>query len=131
MLLKRVTGGVWQVLAVCRTRGDCPLLEDLAELEADLADDRARMLRLLERVAHHGPPRNLEKSKSLGDDLFEFRAGRLRVFWFYGEPRKVVVCSHVLLKSTQKTPRRELQRADRAKQIYLAAVKRGKIDIED
>lgn len=128
MRLEIVRGGCWQVLAVCTERGDCPLLEFLSGLEGVLTADALRMLKLLDRVADHGPPRNAEVSHQVGEAVWELIQGRLRVLWFYDVGR-VVVCSHGFLKRSQKTPAREvdLARANRAR--YLRARERREIEI--
>jgi phage-related protein len=88
------------------------------------------MLRLLERVAEIGPPRNTDISHQLGDGLWEFIQGRLRVLWFYDEGR-IVVCSHGFVKKSQKTPRPELERAKQNRERYQWARRKGELDIKD
>lgn len=107
----------WTVLALCSRRGDCPLLRFLAELEGDLERDGRRMLALLDRVSQHGPPRNVDVSHQVGDGIWEFIQGRLRVLWFYDSGR-LVVCSHGFVKKSRKTPALELERARRCQQEY-------------
>ncbi len=120
MRLRRVRSGGWQVLAVCTDRGDCPLLQFLAEIEGGLARDGRRMLKLLDRVADHGPPRNTEISHQLGPGLWEFIQGRVRVLWFYDEG-KLVICSHGFVKKRQKTPATEIERAQEYRRQYFLA----------
>lgn len=110
--------GRWTVLALRNARGDCPLLEFLTEFRGDLTRDGHRALALFERVARHGPPRNPEVSRSLGEGLWEWRQGQLRILWFF-DHRKLVVCTHGFLKKTRKTPPRQLERARRDRERYL------------
>lgn len=88
------------------------------------------MLQLLERVAAEGPPRNTEVSHKIQGDIWEFIKGRLRVFWFY-DKGKVVVCTHGMVKKTQKTPRNEIQQAVQWHQAYMAARDAGQLKIEE
>lgn len=97
MKLRSVCSGAWEVLAVCRERGDCELLEFLEAPGQRYERDADRMLALLERVAMNGPPRNVDVSHSLQGDVWEFIQGSLRVLWFYGDGR-IVVCTHALAK---------------------------------
>lgn len=112
-----VRRGPWKVLALSSERGDCPLLRFLAKLEGNLARDGRRMLALLDRVAQHGPPRNVDISHQVGEGLWEFIQGRIRVIWFY-DRGKLVVLSHGFVKKTRKTPASELERARRNRQEY-------------
>lgn len=129
MKLRRVRTGDWQILATCTDRGDCPLLDFLAGLEGGLVKDGRRMLKLFDRVANFGPPRNTEISHQLGPGLWEFIQGRLRVLWFYDEG-KLVICSHGFLKKRQKTSSAELERAQQAQRRYLAAKKKGVLAVK-
>jgi len=130
MRLRRVRRTRWDVLAVCSPRGDCPLLEYLVGLEAQLAADGRAMLRLLARVAEHGPPRNVEISHKIAGEIWEFISGRLRVLWFYDEGRRVVCC-HGFVKRTKKTPAAEIERGMSAHEAYQAAKQRGTLKVED
>jgi hypothetical protein len=80
MRLRRIRRARWEVLAVCDTRGDCPLVDFLAALESQLAADGRAMLRLLAFAAEDGPPRNVEVSHKIAGEIWEFIAGRLRVY---------------------------------------------------
>jgi phage-related protein len=122
MKLRRVRRAQWDVLAVCSPRGDCPLLEFLDGLEAQLAADSRAMLRLLSFVAEQGPPRNVELSHKIAGEIWEFIAGQLRVLWFYNAGR-VIICTHGFVKRTRKTPPSEIDRAQAAYREYQAAKK--------
>ena len=129
MRLRWIRTGEWQVLGICTDRGDCPLLDFLAGLEGGLVKDGRRMLKLLDLVAKHGPPRNTEISHQLGPGLWEFIQGRLRVLWFYDEG-KLVICSHGFVKKRQKTPLGELERALAYRRRYLEAKRHADLDVE-
>lgn len=86
------------------------------------------MLKLLDRVAADGPPRNTEISHQLAEGIWEFIQGRLRVLWFYDQSR-LVIASHGFVKRSQKTPAAEIERAERSRRGYLLAQKQGSIEI--
>ena len=130
MKLRRVRWAKWDVLAICRPRGDCPLLDFLGGLEAQLATDGRAMLRLLSFTAEQGPPRNVEVSHKLGGEIWELIAGRLRVLWFYDEGR-LVICSHGFVKRTRKTPTGEIDRAQAAYNAYQAAKRDRSLFVEE
>jgi phage-related protein len=128
--LRQIRSGEWRIVAVCTPRGDCPLLEFLATQQGHLARDSRRMLRLLERVAQQGPPRNTDVSHQIGDSLWEFIQGQLRVLWFYDEGR-IVVCSHGFVKKGRKAPRGEIARARESQDQYRWARRKGEITIQE
>lgn len=64
MKLRRVRRGQWDVLAMCGARGECPLLDFLAGLEAHLEADGRAMLRALWFAAEHGHA--YQKAKKAG-----------------------------------------------------------------
>lgn len=129
MRLKWVRQDAWQILAVCSERGDCHLLDFFSELEAGAEKDGRRMLRLLDRIASQGPPRNTEISHQLDRDIWELIQGRIRVLWFYDEG-KVVICSHGFIKKSRKAPQRAIQRARRDRQAYFRSKEQQSLQIE-
>lgn len=120
MLLLRVREARWRILAVCTARNECPLFSFLANLEGRLTQDSRRMLRLISRVASHGPPRNTELSHQISDGIWELIQGRIRVLWFY-DTNRIIVCSHGFVKKSQKTPKLEVERARMTHKRYLRA----------
>ena len=56
--------------------------------------------------------------------------GRLRVFYFFDEG-KVVVCTHGLVKKTQKTPKSDIKIDVRVREQYFAAKRQGNLVIEE
>jgi hypothetical protein len=77
MKVVRLARKRWEVLAVCDSRGRCPVTEFLEDLEGtgyQVAAEQMVQL-LVVQVPANGPPRNAPLCKPLGDGLFEFRAG--------------------------------------------------------
>ena len=128
MKLLRVRRAGWQILAICAERGDCPLLEFLAGLEGRMARDGRRMLRLLDRTAVAGPPRNTDISHQLAAGIWQFIQGRVRVLWFYDEGRRII-CSHGFVKRSRETPAREIRRARDSRRHYLRDKMVGRIEV--
>lgn len=60
--------------------------------------------------------------------IYELIAGGVRVLYFQGESGQVVICTHMFLKKTQKTPPKEVARAVRAKKDYQQAAKAGQVE---
>lgn len=56
--------------------------------------------------------------KSLGEGLYELRPERNRILFFYWDNNKYVMLSH-FIKKTQKTPKREIDKAKRRRKDYI------------
>jgi hypothetical protein len=121
-LLLLLEGGC-RLLAVCSGRGDCHLLDFLHELGSNFQDQVDRVFFRLEETARRGPSSNLEICRKIGQEIWEFREGRIRILWFYGENFEVIICSHGFLKKTQKTRRSGLWWPERNIFAFLPKVK--------
>lgn len=62
-------------------------------------------------------PENI--TKHLDEDIWELRPGNNRVFYFYYKDNKFVLL-HYFRKKSQKTPKREIDRAKAERDDYLA-----------
>ncbi|HPT47612.1 MAG TPA: type II toxin-antitoxin system RelE/ParE family toxin [Candidatus Rifleibacterium sp.] len=93
-----------------------PLEDFFAKLSESGNQDLKQMLRLMNRSAESGPPRNEEMTKMLDDGIFEFKADSIRVLWFYYKGK--IICTHGFLKKSQKTPKREIERAKKTRRAY-------------
>ncbi|MGH9438171.1 MAG: type II toxin-antitoxin system RelE/ParE family toxin [Terriglobia bacterium] len=90
---------------------------------------------LKESIPEHGPPKNPEASKPLRDKILELRepvikGGTLRVLYFYDKGR-ILVCANGILKKTNKTPDELIDAAIAIRAKYLAAVRKGELEIID
>jgi|UniRef100_A0A7V6A1D9 phage-related protein/transcriptional regulator with XRE-family HTH domain len=129
MKLRLLLEGNHRLLAVCSGRGDCQLLEFLDELKGDFSDQAVRMLNRLEETARQGPSRKPEICRKIGQEIWEFREGKIRVLWFYGENLEVIICSHGFLKKAQKTPKNEKNRALATRKQYFGDLAQEEIKI--
>jgi len=120
MKLLTIRSGYFRILATCSERERCPLLDFLSELEGKLVREGDRMLNLLERVSQEGPPRRTEVSHQLKGEIYQFVQGRIRVLYFYDRDR-IIVCTHGFMKSSQKTPKREIEKAEELRARYFKA----------
>jgi phage-related protein len=145
MKLRGVRLATWEIYAACSARGDSRLLDFLATTDPEddneqgddqrrkrkktdpIQKDKRRMLTLLNWVAESGPPRNAEISHRIGDDIWQFSQGRVRVPWFYGGRREIIL-SHGFIKKTQRTPAAEIERAAETLRSYRKSLKDGVIE---
>lgn len=129
MKLRRLSReGKWQVLAACTERGNCPLEEFLCNLAPNFESSLRGILALLDYVAVNGPPRNVELSHQLRGDIYEFIKGRIRVLYFL-ERDRVIICTHGLVKKSQKIRGVEIERAEAVRRAYRTAVAMGKVEM--
>lgn len=102
----------------------CSLIDDFENIEATYEASRNRLLAYFEKVAELGPKALNSDQCHLVDannKIYEFIAGSLRVLFFSGRPGSVIICTHMFLKKTQKTPTKEISKAVRAKALYDTA----------
>lgn len=125
----------FHVGAVVQEKGDgslaCSLIEDFTDIEAIYEASRNRILVYFEHVAAGGPQAlNTKQCHQVdaNNKIYEFIAGKLRVLFFQGATGRMVVCSHMFLKKTQKTPPQEVNKAIRAKKEYEQAEKAGLVE---
>ena len=134
MRLKVLYCGVWQVVAPLSDEDCCELETTLVELgnNKKRRASAVGMHALWERIPRHGPRAlgtELYHCINEKDAIYEFIKGDLRVLCFEADGA-IVVCSHVLVKKTQKTPARDVRRAVELKRRYLQALKLSDVFIE-
>lgn len=93
------------------------IVEDGCHLVADYIEglpeaDQKKMMALLKRSADHGPPRNIEKFRSLGDGLYEFKTFGVRIFCVFSKG-KMIILTHGAPKRRQKGDPDEYEKAFR------------------
>ena len=99
--------------------GRVPVKEFLDGLDIKM---RQKMLRSIQALQDMGISLRMPLSESLEDGIFELRAKSgtniSRVMYFFIIGNRVVL-THGFIKKTQKTPRRELQRAKDIRADYF------------
>ena len=125
----------WKVFAYCRSEDSCDLLEWLSGLEENYLTSRNRLFAIIEKVALdlQGPrllPHDICHQVDKEHQIYEFIAGKLRLLWFYSPfEKKVIICAHGFLKKSQKTKKKDIQRAVKIKKRYEKRYKSKKIKI--
>lgn len=112
---------------VAGQRDKCPLLAFFEEQSKQHADDFADLVALFTRTANHGALSNDTKFKHLSgtDGLFEFKTnGGLRVFCFWDDGN-LIICTHGVVKKSQKADPDEAKRAAKMKKEYEKAKQDG------
>ncbi len=99
--------------------GSVPVKEFLDGLDIKM---RQKMLRSVNALHDMGTSLRFPLSEPLGDGLFELRAqtnGNItRVIYFFFKGDRAVL-THGFVKKTQKTPAKEIKRAEKIRKDYL------------
>lgn len=105
--------------------GNCPVRDFLDSLSGKAAQKVIWTLTLLEEL--DALPAVFFKKLAGSDDIWEVRiscgSDSYRIFCFFSG-NAVVVLTHGLVKKTQKTPAREIERAETYKHDYLSRRKK-------
>lgn len=104
-------------------QGDsCPALEFLTDGEDDTEVYRISIVQLLEltaKVGLQGLPAGMFKVANREEGIYEFKKGTIRLFFFKGNGREVVICTGGVRKKTQKADKQAIAKAVRAKGEYF------------
>jgi len=102
----------------------------LEKLKKERLDEYSKIIKRLEYLSEHGPNRRYSHYKNLGNGLFEIKTtGEARIIFFY-DPGGIVICSHGIIKKSQKIPKQELTNAlDRKSKYENARDKKQKFRI--
>lgn len=134
-LLKPGKTTAWSFYAICESDEACSLVTWLNSLPKNLSASKNRLLAIIDKAATdaHGPQLlPVEISHNVNDkhSIYEFIAGKLRLLWFYSpSEKKVIVCPTGFRKKSQKTPRKYIDEAIRAKKAYIKAANDNNIVI--
>ena len=96
-------------------------LEELREKSATNKDARIQYKQIMlyiQLLQENGKNLPEKISKYLGDDIWELRPGNNRVLYFFWKGTACILL-HSFRKKTQKTPKRELEKAQREKTDFL------------
>ncbi len=104
----------WQIYSLANSDASCPITAAFEAIRHNGNSNRHidGMLALIRTISRdeHGPklyignPNVCHEAVS-GEGIFAFRKGSLRLYWFYGESRKIVICPHLSTKNVSKTPK--------------------------
>ena len=105
--------------------GQCPVWEFLEDLRIKSASNKDARIQhkqaslYIELLQQNGTRLNDNITKHLEDGIWELRPGNNRVFYFFYENNTFVLLHHFRKKS-QKTPKREIEKAKSERIDYLS-----------
>ncbi len=100
-------------------KGEVPVIQFLQSLDTKF---KVKVYAVIKLLAEFGNQLREPYSKSIGNGIFELRiqsggGGARCLYFFYVDNRAVI--THGFMKKTKKTPRREIERAERYREDYL------------
>ena len=105
--------------------GDSELLQFMEELRErsktskDARIQYRQIILYIQLLEDHGSSLPDNISKHLEEDIWELRPGHNRILYFFYHNNKYVLL-HSFRKKTQKTPRREIEKAKRERAEWLS-----------
>ena len=112
--------------------GECQVWDFLEGLRIKAASNKDARIQhkqaslYIELLQQNGTHLNENITKHLEDGIWELRPGNNRVFYFFFQD-DVFVLLHQFRKKSQKTPKREIEKAKRERDDYLSRKENGKL----
>lgn len=80
--------------------------------------DQKRIMALLKRCADFGLPKNTEKFRHLIGKIYELKSHQIRMLCTFDEGR-IIILTNGFIKKQQKTPKKEIDKAERLIRAYF------------
>lgn len=104
------TSELWDFLVV---------LQQKALSNKDARNQHKQIAQYIQLLQDHGTRLGENITKNVDEDIWELRPGNNRVFFFFHRNNPCVLLHH-FRKKTQKTPRREIERAKAERDDWIA-----------
>ena len=112
--------------------GKCPIWDFLEALRLKAPTNKDARIQhkqaslYMELLQQNGTHMNAEITKHLDDGIWELRPGNNRVFYFFYQNNTYVLL-HQFRKKSQKTPKREIEKAKTERNDYLRRKETAKL----
>jgi hypothetical protein len=130
--IKTLYAAEYEVVAVVGDDGTCAAEEFLCTGEETTRASRqglAQMLRTVARMGLQDVPAAWSHEANKKEQIYEFRKGPLRLFYFKGEGRQIAVCTTGVRKSGNKADKSAVARAAAYRKEYFAAVHANTLEV--
>jgi phage-related protein len=107
----------------------CATLKFCQEIKDKHPGELIKLARLWTDIANNGPPYNDQKFKDLPgtSGLYEIKTTKLRVTCFWDDG-SLIICTHGFVKKSQRTPKNEIKKAEKAKRDYFDEKEKGTLE---
>lgn len=122
----------FEVIFYESSNGESPVWDFLEGLRLKMESSKDARIQFkqvnmyIELLAQNGTNLNENITKHLEEDIWELRPGNNRVFYFCVQNNTFVLL-HQFRKKSQKTPRREIDKAKRERNDYLSRKENGEL----
>ena len=112
--------------------GKCPIWDFLEALRLKAPTNKDARIQhkqaslYIELLQQNGTHMNAEVTKHLDDGIWELRPGNNRIFYFFYQ-NDTYVLLHQFRKKSQKTPKREIEKAKTERNDYLRRKETAKL----
>lgn len=112
--------------------GKCPIWDFLEALRLKAPTNKDARIQhkqaslYIELLQQNGPHMNAEITKHLDDGIWELRPGNNCIFYFFYQ-NDIYVLLHQFRKKSQKTPKREIEKAKAERNDYLRRKETAKL----
>ena len=123
---------VFSVYALEKDDGSCDIAELLDISYSKNKEDgnlRAAMVRRIQGLAKGNLPIS-NVHHSIDKDIWQISSGKYRLLYFYDAGRRII-CTHYFVKGKDKTPRKEINKAQKHRDDYFKAKKENTIRFKD
>lgn len=132
MKLKALYAAEYEVVAVVGDDGSCTVEEFLRTGEATTKASReglAQMLRTVARIGLQEVPAAWSHEANKKEQVYEFRKGPLRLFYFKGQGRQIAVCTLGVRKTGSKADKGAVAKAAACRKEDFAAVQANALEV--
>lgn len=132
MSMKLMTVTLKQIEFYETEDGKCPIWDFLEALRLKAPTNKDARIQhkqaslYIELLQQNGTHMNAEITKHLDDGIWELRPGNNRVFYFFYQ-NDTYVLLHQFRKKSQKTPKREIEKAKTERNDYLRRKETAKL----
>lgn len=127
MYLRSLSQKTWNLVEMVDASGVGRVSGFLAGLGANKQREAAAMVALLDRVAAQGPRQGTAKCHQIQGEIWELIHGSLRVL-FAHDGNRLILCTSGFVKKSQKTPKKEIRRAERTLADFRDARARNQLE---
>lgn len=123
---------VFSVYALEKDDGSCDIAELLDISYSKNKEDgnlRVAMVRRIQRLAEGNLPIS-NVHHSIDKDIWQISSGKYRLLYFYDAGRRII-CTHYFVKEKDKTPRKEISKAQKHRDDYFKAQNENTIRFKD
>lgn len=102
------SGSLFTVEGAVRTNGEC---ESKDFLDALVESERAKIFKIIKRLADFGVVQNPQQFKKVEGEIWEFKEFQRRILMYYLPDRRIIL-THGFIKKGDRTPKTEINRAN-------------------